>query len=105
MLAVLGLSIATYVAFVIIAVVVLAIAGYLIVVAYVLRKVSFTLGTILIGVRSIAYQTEPVNDVVSGIAADVAAIQAALRGLLPAGGRSPASLPRGRSRSRTAGRV
>lgn len=80
---VLGLGIATYIAFIIIALVVLALAGYLIAVARTLTKVSFTLGTVIIGVRSIALQTEPVEEVVAGIAADVGAIQAALRGLLP----------------------
>lgn len=80
---VLGLSIGTYIAFAIVAIVVLVLAGYLIAVAYVLTKVSFTLGTVIIGVRSIAQQTEPVEEVVAGIAADVGAIQAALRGLLP----------------------
>lgn len=105
MLASLGIGVATYIAFVIIAVVVVAVAGYLIAVAYVLKKVSFTLGTILIGVRAIALQTEPVNEVVTGIASDVAAIQAALRGLLPASGRPVGRLPRGRARPRTSGRV
>ncbi|MDQ6783997.1 MAG: hypothetical protein M3063_11240 [Actinomycetota bacterium] len=81
----LGLGIATYIAFVIIAAVVLVLAGYLIAVAYVLTKVTFTLGTVIIGVRSIAMQTEPVEEVVSGIAADVATIQMALRDLLPSG--------------------
>jgi uncharacterized protein YoxC len=81
---VLGIGVASWIAFVIIALVVLALAGYLITVAYVLNKVTFTLGTILIGVRSIAEQTEPVEEVVTGIAEDIAAIQASLGSLVPA---------------------
>ncbi len=81
---VLGIGVASWIAFVIVFLVVAALAGYLITVAYLLNKVTFTLGTILIGVRSIADQTEPVEEVVAGIAGDVAAIQAALASLLPA---------------------
>lgn len=80
---VLGLGVATYIALAIVAIVVVVLAGYLIAVASVLTKVSFTLGTVIIGVRSIASQTEPVQEVVDGIAADVTAIQTALRDLLP----------------------
>ncbi len=83
---VLGIGVASWIAFVIIFLVVVALAGYLITVAYVLNKVTFTLGTILIGVRSIAEQTEPVEEVVTGIASDVASIQAALSSLLPSKG-------------------
>ena len=64
-----------------------AIALYLIIVAYTLNNVSFTLGTILIGVRSIAYQTEPVGDVLGGIAGDVKAIDGALGDLVAGAGR------------------
>lgn len=102
---VLGLGVATYLAFAIIAIVVVVLAGYLIMVAYVLSKVSFTLGTVIIGVRAIASQTEPVEEVVAGIAADVGAIQMALRDLLPRDEPrrlvpSRSGRPRGRSRSR-----
>ena len=64
-----------------------AIALYLIIVAYTLNNVSFTLGTILIGVRSIAYQTEPVGEVLGGIAGDVKAIEGALGELVAGAGR------------------
>ncbi len=99
----LGLGVATYIAFVIIFLVVAALAGYLILVAYLLNKTSFVLGTVLIGVRSIAYQTEPLGEVVAGITSDIAAIQAALRALLPASSsrRPMARLARGRARPRT----
>lgn len=79
-----GISAAGYITFLIIALAVAAIAGYLIIVSFILRKVSFTLGTVLIGVRAIANQTQPAKPVVDDIARDVAAIQQALEGLLPA---------------------
>lgn len=107
--AVLGIGVASWIAFVIIAVVVVALAGYLIAVASLLNKVHFTLGTVVIGVRAIAEQTEPIDDVITGIAEDVAAIQVALRSLLPgprATKRALRSLPgRPRARSGTTGRV
>ncbi|MDQ2729035.1 MAG: DUF948 domain-containing protein [Actinomycetota bacterium] len=79
----LGIGVATYIAFVIIAIVVLVLAGYLIAVAYVLSKVSRTLGKVIAGVDAIKDQTTPVEYVLAGIASDVGAIQGALRGLLP----------------------
>ncbi|MBA2279614.1 MAG: hypothetical protein H0W25_00025 [Acidimicrobiia bacterium] len=69
---------------ILVAVLVLALAGYLSVIAYLLHKASFTLGTVLIGVRSIEYQTRPLGDVVGGIGGDIVAIEGALRGLRPA---------------------
>ncbi len=68
-------------------VLIVTIAFYLIIVGYVLYDVTFTLGTILIGVRSIAYQTEPVGEVVSGILGDVKAIEGALGDLVASAGR------------------
>jgi len=64
------------------ALLVAAIAIYLIVVVWILRDVSFTLGTVLIGVRAISNQVEPVGEVVGGIASNVTAIDNALGGLL-----------------------
>lgn len=92
MLASLGIGGATWLAFVVIAVVVLALVGYLGAVIWILKKVSFTLGTVVVGVKAIAYATSPVAEVVSGIASNVGAIQNALRGLL---GLTPASMGRG----------
>ncbi|MGI8752358.1 MAG: hypothetical protein ACR2MN_08615 [Acidimicrobiales bacterium] len=79
---VLGLGVATYIAFVIIAIVVLVLAGYLIVVAFVLMKVSRTLTKVIEGVNGIQDQTTPVEYVLAGIASDVGAIQGALRALV-----------------------
>jgi len=62
-----------------------AVALYLIIIAYTLNKVSFTVGTVLIGVRSIAAQTEPVGAVVGDILRQTQAIEGALSGLLGEG--------------------
>jgi uncharacterized protein YoxC len=89
----------TVVTLVAVLVVVAALAGYLIAIAATLKDVSFTLGTILIGVRAIANQTAPLKGVVGDIVSDVAAMDAALKGVLSrgqlgAGGRE--ALPAGR---------
>ncbi|MEO7555530.1 MAG: hypothetical protein ABIV94_02855 [Acidimicrobiales bacterium] len=59
----------------------LAVAGYLVIIAYLLRITSFKLGTVLIGVKSIEYQTRPLSDIVGGIGGDLAAIEGAMGGL------------------------
>lgn len=59
-----------------------AVALYLIIIAYTLNKVSFTVGTVLIGVRAIAAQTEPVGNVVGDIYRGAQAIEHALANLL-----------------------
>ena len=81
------MPLAAIVTLVLVFVLVAAIATYLIIIAYTLYDVSFTLGTILIGVRAIAYQTEPVGDVLGGIAGDVKAIEGALADLVAGAGR------------------
>jgi len=89
------MPVAAIVTLVLVFVLVAAIALYLIIIAYTLYDVTFTLGTILIGVRAIAYQTEPVGDVLGGIAGDVKAIEAALGDVVASAGRpaSPARRP------------
>lgn len=62
--------------------VVAALAIYLIIIAATLRDVSFTLGTIIIGVRSIVHQTDPVPTYVGTILSDVVAIDQAAKQLL-----------------------
>ncbi len=59
-----------------------ALAIYLIVIAVTLRDVSFTLGTIIIGVRAIVNQTNPVPTYVGTILSDVVAIDQAADQLL-----------------------
>jgi hypothetical protein len=71
-------------------VIVAALALYLITIAAILRHVSFTVGTVLIGVRAIANQTAPLGPVVRDILGDVRAIEDDLEALLGAGGRAPA---------------
>lgn len=61
---------------------VLALAFYLVHVALMLRHVSFTLGTIIAGLRAIAHQTEPLEPVVGAINHDLADVRAALDQLL-----------------------
>lgn len=65
-----------------VAVLVGAVATYLIIIAYTLNKVSYTLGTILIGVRAIENQTEPVGRYVATVLNDVLAIDQAATQLL-----------------------
>ncbi len=61
------------------------------VIAIKLRRVVDTLGKVTFGVRAIAYQTQPVNELVAQIERDLKAIDEALSGVLekarvPAGG-------------------
>lgn len=62
--------------------VVAALAIYLTVIALALRDVSFTLGTIIIGVRAIVSQTDDVPSYVGTILSDVVAIDQAADQLL-----------------------
>ena len=79
-----------------------AVALYLIIIAYTLNKVSFTVGTVLIGVRSIAAQTEPVGSVVGDIYREVQSIENALSNLL--GEAPPTRALRAPGRARALGR-
>lgn len=69
-----------------VAIIVAALAAYLILIAYSLNKVSFTLGTVLIGVRAIAARCEPLREVIGSIGNDVATVEAAMAGLAEGGG-------------------
>ncbi len=69
-----------------VALIVGALAVYLIVISYSLYKVSYTLGTVLIGVRAIAAQCEPLSGMVGSIVSDVTAIEQAMAGLAGARG-------------------
>lgn len=68
-----------------VAIIVAALAFYLITIAYTLRHVSFTVGTVLIGVRAIAQQCQPLAPVIRDIAGDVAGIDNDLQSLLSGG--------------------
>ena len=73
---------ATLVLLVIVAVIVAAVAVHLIAIAASLRKIAGTLTKVRGGVATIKGQTDPVGDVIGGVAADVAAIDDDLEGLL-----------------------
>jgi hypothetical protein len=83
-----GLSASTVVLFAIIAIIVAVLAIYLIAIAAILRGVSFNLGTVLIGVKAICHQVEPVPKYVAIILNDVLAIDQAAKQLLAWGGGS-----------------
>ena len=91
------LGAATIGTFVGVAVIVAALAFYLITIAATLKHVSDTVGTVLIGVRAIAHQTEPLGPVVRDMVTDVRAIEDELDGVV-SGAQQAARLERGRSR-------
>ena len=65
-----------------VAIIVAAIALYLIIIASTLNHVSFTLGTVIVGIKSICAQVEPVPKYVGIILNDVMAIDQAAHQLL-----------------------
>ena len=73
-----------------VAIIVAALALYLIIIAKTLNHVTFTLGTVLIGVKAIVAQTDPVPKYVGIILNDVVAIDQAAKQLLAWGERSGA---------------
>jgi hypothetical protein len=81
-LAAIHLGAATVVTLVGVFAIVAALALYLITIAVILRDVSFTVGTVLIGVRSIAAQTAPLGPVVRDILNDIRGIEDDLGGVL-----------------------
>ena len=76
-----------------VAILVAALAIYLIIIAYTLNHVSYTLGTVIIGIRAIESQVEPVPKYVSIILNDAMAIDQAAQQLLSWGSR-PVPEPR-----------
>ena len=64
--------------------IVAALAVYLITISYILVRVSFTLGTILIGVKAIANRCDPLNPIIGSILENVSTIQRELSDLSPA---------------------
>ena len=79
---------ATIVTLIGVAIIVAALAIYLITIAYTLNHVSFTVGTVLVGVRAISNQVVPVPKYVGIILNDVTAIDQAASQLLAWGERS-----------------
>ncbi len=74
------------VTFVAIGVLVAALALTLITIIAILRSIRQTAGLILFGVRAIADQVSPVEDIVGEINADLAGVRDALRSLLEEAG-------------------
>lgn len=73
---------AALITLVIAAILILALAVYLLRVIVSLRSIISLLGKITFGVRAIAHQTEPVNGLVGDIGAEAMAIDRALKGLV-----------------------
>ena len=61
---------------------ILAIAGYLVRVILVLRHVNDQLGKITFGVRAIAHQTKPINELTESMGANLGAVAGALGDLV-----------------------
>lgn len=85
------MGLATILTLVGVAIIVAALALYLIMISWILNRVSFRLGTVLIGVRAIVHQVEDVPRYVGIILNDVMAIDQAAQQLL-AWGKGPESV-------------
>ncbi len=83
---------AAVVSLVLVAVLVLALAAYLVWVVLILRHVVDTLGKVTFGVRAIAHRTEPVGPVVADINANLTAVAGALDGLVERATAQPANV-------------
>ena len=87
------MGLATILTLVGVAIIVAALALYLILIAWILNRVSFRLGTVLIGVKAIVHQVEDVPRYVGILVNDVMAIDQAAHQLL-AWGKGPDSVAR-----------
>ena len=65
-----------------VALLVVALAAYLLAALFLLRKTLFTLGTINVGLRSIALRVEPLEPVLSEINSDLSGVRDALTEVL-----------------------
>lgn len=75
------MSAAAIAALVVTAVLVVALAFYLLWVVVILRRLTDTLGKVVFGVRAIAHRVEPVGEVVGEINGDLIAVADALEAL------------------------
>ncbi len=82
LIAAIDLGAATVVTLVGVFAIVAALALYLITIAVILKEVSFNVGTVLIGVRSIAAQTAPLAPVLRDIVNDIRGIDEDLEAVL-----------------------
>lgn len=99
MIASVDLGAATIATFVGVAIIVAVLALYLIHIAMILRYVSFTVGTVLVGVRAIAQATQPIGAVVHGLVSDIQAISDDLAALVPDAQPPPRGLRANRTRA------
>ncbi len=76
------MSIAAIVSLVLIAVLVAAVASYLIRVIVILRRVVDTLGKVTFGVRAIAHRTEPLGELLGDVNTNLSAVAGALEQLV-----------------------
>lgn len=76
------MSVAAIVTLALVAVLVIALAAYLIWVVMILRHAVDTLGKVTFGVRAIAHRTEPVGPVLADVNANLTAVAEALEGLV-----------------------
>jgi len=76
------MPIAAVVSIILFTVLILAIAAYLVKVILVLRHVNDQLGKITFGVRAIAHQTKPINELTESMNANLGAISGALSDLV-----------------------
>lgn len=74
---------------IVVGVIVAVLAGYVFLIGWGLNRLSFTLGTIVFGLRAIREHTAPVGDVLEGIVAKVSAMESDLDGVLQAVGVEP----------------
>ena len=75
------MSAAAIAALVVTGVLVVALAGYLLWVVLLLRRLTDTLGKVVFGVEAIAHRVQPVNGLVSEINGDLTAVAGALEAL------------------------
>jgi hypothetical protein len=97
------MSFVAIVTLILVGLLVAVLAAYLVAIALILKHVNFTLGTVIVGVRAIARQVEPVNPLVEEINADLTGVKEALEGLLAKKQAAANPQPAGTARSRSAG--
>ncbi len=76
------MSVAAIVSLVLLAVLVAAVAFYLIRVIVILHRVVDTLGKVTFGVRAIAYRTEPLGELLGDVNTNLSAVAGALEQLV-----------------------
>ena len=86
------MSAVAIVTLILVAIAVLALVGYLVRIIFILRHANDQLGKITFGVRAIAHQTKPINELTDNINANLGAVADALEGLVADVSRSDESV-------------